>query len=158
MAFGISFTYLIGAFISWGSLSYICTLAPAIGLFCITFIPESPVWLNANSKSDAAMDSALWLRNETVMDSIVQVQKEGKSMDHSQQGQTESSLWKKKTLLPFSISMILMVFQQWTGVNTVIFNTVTIFSAAKVAINEHLASNVIGLVQLLATACKSESL
>jgi hypothetical protein len=63
-------------------------------------------------------------------------------------------LWTKKTLVPFAISMSLMVFQQWSGVNTVIFNTVYIFTAARVSINEHLASNMVGLVQLLATACK----
>ena len=57
-------------------------------------------------------------------------------------------------MVPFGISMSLMIFQQWTGVNTVIFNTVTIFSAAKISINEHVASNIVGVVQLLATASK----
>ena len=42
-----------------------------------------------------------------------------------------SELWSKKTLIPFAISMTLMIFQQWSGVNTVIFNTVTIFTAAR---------------------------
>ena len=60
-------------------------------------------------------------------------------------------------MVPFGISMSLMVFQQWTGVNTVIFNTVTIFSAAKISINEHIASNIVGVVQLLATASKTIS-
>ena len=60
-------------------------------------------------------------------------------------------------MVAFGISMSLMVFQQWTGVNTVIFNTVTIFSAAKISINEHIASNIVGVVQLLATASKTIS-
>ena len=59
-------------------------------------------------------------------------------------------------MLPFALSMMLMVFQQWTGVNTVIFYTVTIFTAARVNVDEHLASNLVGLVQLLATASKVE--
>ena len=66
-----------------------------------------------------------------------------------------SELWKRKTLVPFAISMTLMIFQQWSGVNTVIFNTVTIFTAARVSIDKHLASNMVGIVQLLATACKN---
>ena len=57
-------------------------------------------------------------------------------------------------MLPFALSMMLMVFQQWTGVNTVIFYTVTIFTAARVSVDEHLASNLVGLVQLLATASR----
>ena len=68
------------------------------------------------------------------------------------QVEEKNNMFTRKTLLPFGISMSLMVFQQWTGVNTVIFNTVTIFSAAKISINEHIASNIVGVVQLLATA------
>jgi hypothetical protein len=68
--------------------------------------------------------------------------------------QPESELWHKKTSVPFMITMMMMVFQQWTGVNVVIFYTVTIFSAAKISIDAHLASNILGLVQLLATASK----
>ena len=66
-----------------------------------------------------------------------------------------SELWARKTLVPFAISMTLMIFQQWSGVNTVIFNTVTIFTAARVSIDKHLASNMVGIVQLLATGCKN---
>ena len=61
-------------------------------------------------------------------------------------------------MLPFALSMMLMVFQQWTGVNTVIFYTVTIFTAARVSVDEHLASNLVGLVQLLATASRKTKL
>lgn len=50
--------------------------------------------------------------------------------------------------------MMLMFFQQWSGVNSVIFYTVHIFLAAKISMSEHLATNIIGLVQLLATAGK----
>ena len=65
-----------------------------------------------------------------------------------------NGLFSRKTMVPFGISMSLMIFQQWTGVNTVIFNTVTIFSAAKISINEYVASNIVGVVQLLATGSK----
>ena len=66
--------------------------------------------------------------------------------------ESENELFSRKTMVPFGISMSLMVFQQWTGVNTVIFNTVTIFKAAKISIDAHLASNIVGLIQLIATA------
>ena len=61
-------------------------------------------------------------------------------------------------MVPFLISMALMVFQQWSGVNTVIFYTVTIFTAARVSINPHVASNMVGVVQFLATAGKLHAL
>ena len=47
-----------------------------------------------------------------------------------------------------------MIFQQWSGVNAIIFNTVTIFNAANVAIDGHLATNIVGAVQLIATFSK----
>jgi hypothetical protein len=47
-----------------------------------------------------------------------------------------------------------MFFQQWCGINAVIFNTVTIFNAAKVNINQYLATNIVGVVQLIATVSK----
>ena len=70
------------------------------------------------------------------------------------QEKSSKGIWSKSTLVPFAISMLLMIFQQWSGVNTVIFNSVSLFSAAKISMNEHLSSNIIGVVQLLATASK----
>jgi facilitated trehalose transporter len=58
---------------------------------------------------------------------------------------------------PFLLCLVIMFFQQWSGINAVIFNTVTIFNAADVSINQHLAANIVGAVQLLATVCKSNS-
>jgi len=64
----------------------------------------------------------------------------------------KSELWTKKTMVPFGISMVLMIVQQWSGVNVVIFNTVNIFLAAKISISSHLATNIVGVTQLVATA------
>ena len=55
-------------------------------------------------------------------------------------------------LLPLFISTSLMFFQQWSGVNAIIFYTVTIFKAAgSEAIDENLATIVVGIVQFFAT-------
>ncbi len=45
MAFGISATYLVGAFVKWDILSYVCIVAPLLGGILMMFMPESPVWL-----------------------------------------------------------------------------------------------------------------
>jgi hypothetical protein len=42
------------------------------------------------------------------------------------------------------------------GVNAIIFNTVTIFNAANVTIDMHLATNIVGAVQLFATFSKAK--
>ena len=51
---------------------------------------------------------------------------------------------------PLALSLALMFFQQWCGVNAVIFYTVTIFREAKSG-GENLATIVVGIVQFLAT-------
>jgi len=62
--------------------------------------------------------------------------------------------YKTKTLTYLPSSMPIPECK--LGVNAVIFNTVTIFNAAKVNINQYLATNIVGAVQLIATFCKSQ--
>ena len=71
MAFGISITYLLGAFLPWHILSYTCAIIPAVGLFTIYFIPESPVWLKSKGRSKEALASAVWLKNESAVDGVL---------------------------------------------------------------------------------------
>jgi hypothetical protein len=66
-----------------------------------------------------------------------------------------SELKSKAVWHPFSLCLAIMIFQQWSGVNAVIFNTVTIFNAANVNMDQYLATNIVGVVQLVATFCKN---
>ena len=50
-----------------------------------------------------------------------------------------------------------MFFQQWSGVNAVIFYTVSIFDAADSAIEKNLATVIVGITQFLATFGKKKS-
>ena len=60
-------------------------------------------------------------------------------------------LLKRPVLLPLFLSMALMFFQQWCGVNAVIFYTVMIFSEAGSSIEQNLATVIVGIVQFFAT-------
>ena len=54
--------------------------------------------------------------------------------------------------MPLFINVSLMFFQQWCGVNAIIFNTVSIFRASgSHAVDENLATVIVGIVQFLAT-------
>jgi hypothetical protein len=65
-----------------------------------------------------------------------------------------TELKTKQVWHPFILCLAVMVFQQFSGVNAIIFNTVTIFNAANLSINQHLATNIVGAVQLVATFSK----
>ena len=62
MAFGISYVYLLGAFMPWHILSYLCTAVPLLTFIGILFSPESPAWLVANGKLKEADRASNWLQ------------------------------------------------------------------------------------------------
>jgi facilitated trehalose transporter len=70
------------------------------------------------------------------------------------EGFSLAPLMKRPVLAPLFISMSLMFFQQWCGVNAVIFYTVAIFHQAGSEIEKNLATVIVGIVQFLATLCE----
>lgn len=52
---------------------------------------------------------------------------------------------------PFGISLGIMFFQQATGVNAMVFYTVSIFQSAGSSIDERYATMIVGAVQLVFT-------
>jgi len=65
MALGISYVYLLGTFLPWHILSYICSVVPLITFVGIIFAPESPYWLFANGKVAEAEKAYNWLNDIT---------------------------------------------------------------------------------------------
>jgi len=169
MAFGISFVYLMGAFMPWHILSYVCTAVPLFTLIGIIFSPESPVWLVANGKIKEADRASNWLngieepivknghatlaaRKSQAVEELLAKAKEAEAQAQaSPPPPFFTALRSKQVWHPFVLCLAVMVFQQWSGVNAIIFNTVTIFNAANVTIDMHLATNIVGAVQLFAT-------
>ena len=78
-----------------------------------------------------------------------------KNSDEKNSSATMSPLVQRPVLMPLLISLSLMFFQQWSGVNAVIFFTVTIFSEAGTNIDENLATIIVGVVQFFATFGKN---
>jgi hypothetical protein len=61
MAFGISYVYLLGAFMPWHILAYVCSAVPLLTFIGVLFSPESPVWLATNGKTEEAEKASNWL-------------------------------------------------------------------------------------------------
>lgn len=58
---------------------------------------------------------------------------------------------KGSILKPFGIVMGIMFFQQFTGINAIIYNTVSIFESAGSSIEPNYATIICGAVQLVFT-------
>lgn len=182
MAMGVSATYCAGAFLPWNLLSYVCMVVPFLSGLLMIFMPESPVWLARKGYHTEAAKSASWLSGQQQQKQVESDEKnhsldtlsttiegsaetlkdlEAASKPKSNQkspvynGDTSSywdGLMERKVMYPLMLSLTLMVLQQWSGVNAIIFYTVTIFSSANISLDEHLSSNIVGIVQLVATS------
>ena len=61
-------------------------------------------------------------------------------------------LLRGAVMKPLGISLGIMFFQQFTGINAMVFYTVSIFKSAGSSIDDHYATIIIGAVQLVSTA------
>ncbi|XP_047109599.1 facilitated trehalose transporter Tret1-2 homolog [Schistocerca piceifrons] len=60
------------------------------------------------------------------------------------------ALLRRPVLIPLALSLALLVFQQLSGIDSVVFYTVMIFESAGSTLDDHVATIIVGAVQLLA--------
>jgi len=60
-------------------------------------------------------------------------------------------IFKGSVMKPFCISMGIMFFQQFTGINAIVNNTVSIFEDAGSSVPSKYASIIVGAIQLIFT-------
>lgn len=153
-------------------------LVPAIILGCgILFMPFSPRWLINKGREDEALEVLSRARNLPADDDLVQIEfLEIKAQHlfeqeisaikypHWQDGSFSSnfklgcydylSLLRTKTLFyRVAVSTLTMFFQQWTGVNAILYYAPSIFQSLGLTGNtiSLLATGVVGIVMFIAT-------
>jgi len=72
MACGILLSYIMGACSAWNQLAWASAFFPALLLFVMTPLPESPVWLLSKGRTSDAQKAHKWLHHQrpTPNDSI----------------------------------------------------------------------------------------
>ncbi|XP_046383724.1 facilitated trehalose transporter Tret1-like isoform X2 [Ischnura elegans] len=150
---GILFAYIVGSYLSVFWFSIICGIIPIIFAAGILAIPESPAFLLAKGKVDEARKALTWLRGkEYALEAELEEMK--LTADNAAESQKNvnifAALRTRASINALIISLGLMVFQQLSGINAVIFNTTDIFEAAQVE-DSSVSTIVVGAVQLVAT-------
>ncbi|VVC32843.1 Hypothetical protein CINCED_3A000285 [Cinara cedri] len=149
---GILLCFIAGKYLNWQMLAILGACIPIPFLICMFLIPETPQWYISRNKSKKAKKALQWLRGKNA--DITQEFSEIEKANHV--GKNEEmpgylSLFSKMYSKPLLISMGLMLFQQLSGINAVIFYTVKIFKEAGSTIDENLCTIIVGVVNFIST-------
>ena len=147
---GILFCYILGSYIDWKVLAAIGAALPLPFLAFMWFIPETPRWYISKGRYTEARESLQWLRGgkTDVQDEFLEIENNYKNQTV---GGGARELLKMAYLRPLLISLGLMFFQQLSGINAVIFYTVSIFEKSGGSVDSNLSSIIIGLANFIAT-------
>lgn len=116
-------------YLDWRNLALIGASLPLPFLLLMFIIPETPRWYISKGKTKMSRKSLQWLRGKDtdITDELTMIEKIHQEYLDSERQNTISELLKSKHLIPLLISLGLMLFQQMSGINAVIFYTVQIF-------------------------------
>lgn len=122
-------------YLDWRNLALVGASLPLPFLVLMFIIPETPRWYISKGKTKMSRKSLQWLRGKDadITDELALIQKSHQEYLDSEQNESQntiSELLKNKNLVPLFISLGLMLFQQMSGINAVIFYTVQIFQVS----------------------------
>lgn len=150
---GILVCFVAGKYIKWDSLAFLGGALPIPFLVLMFLIPETPRWYVSRGKEERARQALQWLRGKKA---DVEPELKGIVKSHCDAERHASQnaifdLLKRSNLKPLLISLGLMLFQQLSGINAVIFYTVQIFKDAGSTIDGFLCTIIVGVVNFIAT-------
>ncbi|XP_060803772.1 facilitated trehalose transporter Tret1 isoform X2 [Amyelois transitella] len=148
MSLGILLSYVAGNWLQWRHLGFFSAAFCVVLFLFLLPLPESPVWLEASGGDASA--SVRWLHLSPRATATVKDDPEEKCEEPE-----TPSLFSRKVFLssavmkPLVVGFALLFFQQFSGIDAVIFFTVEIFESAGSRLDAMTATIIIGLVQLL---------
>lgn len=153
---GILYTYIIGAVAGYTWLGTLSGAIPVALFITFSRVPESPTYLMKKCRTEDAKKSLKFYRGSSY-NFWKELQELEKDISESTQEKASirdlvSSRGTKKALV---ISLGLMVFQQLSGINAVIFYSVDIFDAAGSTLDPKVSAIIVGVVQVVVTYAAS---
>ncbi|KAF5468486.1 hypothetical protein F2P56_012633 [Juglans regia] len=148
---GIMLAYLLGLFVQWRILAVLGILPCTILIPGLFFIPESPRWLAKMGMTEEFETSLQVLRGfDTDISSEVNDIKRSVASTSRRSTIRFAELKQRRYWLPLMIGIGLLLLQQLSGINGVLFYSSTIFQSAGVT-SSNVATFGLGAVQVIAT-------
>lgn len=149
---GILLSFFVGSYLNWSQLAYFGAALPIPYFLLMLLTPETPRWFVSKGRVEDARKALQWLRGKDA-----NVEKELKDLTRTQgdpdkKGRNAfTELFNRKYMAAVFISLGLMLFQQLSGINAVIFYAASIFKMSGSSVDENLSSIIIGVVNFAST-------
>ncbi|RXG61007.1 Facilitated trehalose transporter Tret1 [Armadillidium vulgare] len=126
---GVLYVYCMGVpFANFRWIAIVCAVIPCICSFLMIFCKESPYYLLSKGKDKEAEEALRFFRGKDYDGIESELHTIRESLEESRKKKaTFSDLMKPHILKPFLMSLGLMFFQQFSGINAVLFNLALIF-------------------------------
>ncbi|KAL0979612.1 hypothetical protein UPYG_G00187280 [Umbra pygmaea] len=147
---GIMGAYIAGLFLDWRWLAIFCSIPPTLMMLLMCFMPETPRFLLAQGKRREAEEALRFLRGPDAP-----VEWECARIEEAAEDPGGSlgmaDLKDPGVYKPLVVGVMLMLFQQLTGINAIMFYAQSIFEDAHFK-NSDIATVVVAATQVVFTA------
>ena len=155
LTIGVFVAQVVGTYITYYWLAMITLVAVSLFTLLSITLKETPRWLMTQNREYEAREVLVWLRGVHY-----DVDKELKEVAHQLELESKTrlkfpetfrELKKKSVFYPIVIAVILVFFQQFSGIAVILYNAEDIFKNAKIKSPGLLSSVAVGGVQIVAT-------
>ncbi|EFA10574.1 Facilitated trehalose transporter Tret1-2 homolog-like Protein [Tribolium castaneum] len=151
---GVLVGYILGTTIeSFQYLALVSSVFPLLFVSGFAFMPETPAYLYATGRIDAARKSLIFFRGRDYNLLDEELQKIAEDIKESTANKPKLSdlIRNRVTLNGLVVSLGLMAFQQLSGVNAVLFYAGNIFAETGNSMGADTCAVLVGAVQVIAT-------
>ncbi|XP_034837427.1 facilitated trehalose transporter Tret1 isoform X1 [Maniola hyperantus] len=149
---GFLLVYGAGPFISYHAVAYLGVAVVALFAVSFFFMPESPTYYLLKDRNEDAAQCLMTLRGRSRQGVAAELALLKVDVTASmQKTATIKDVFHGSNFKAFYISCALVFFQQFSGINAVLFYMTDIFKASGTDLDPSIATIIIGAVQLVAS-------
>lgn len=150
LTIGILFSYVVGSLTSMYVLSLVSAVIPLVFFAVFFFMPETPIYYLLKNNEDQARASLVRLRGTRYdVEQELLMAKEARDNEARNRVSFLQAIKSKVAINGLIIAFGLMLFQQLSGVNAIIFYTGTFFGSGG-NISSETSTIIVGVMQVVA--------